>query len=94
MFGHRTKEDVESSAGVLGELAGLYRSERQSVPVSMNMSLSREGSVLTVSDGERTASVTGAGAEPAITRPTDAETLNKNLRKPAARLFISPMPSL
>ncbi len=39
MQGVRTKEDAEASADVLGKLRELYRGERQSIPVDMDVSV-------------------------------------------------------
>lgn len=39
MFGIRRKEDVTAAAGVLGELAALYRGENPLVPVKMHFEM-------------------------------------------------------
>ena len=65
MFGRRTEEDKSDSAGVLGELSGLYRRELSRVPVDMALTLRPGEPVrLTVSDGEREVSAEGEAPEP------------------------------
>ncbi len=81
MFGYREKEDVTAAQGVLGKLAGLYRSERQSVPVDMTFEMTAEGSKLTVRCEGDSVTVAGDRPETAINRPTDAESAKKSLEK-------------
>lgn len=53
MFGTRRKEDVTAATGkVLGQLRGLYRGERQSVPVDMELRLEGGEALLAVRDRE------------------------------------------
>ena len=53
MFGVRTKEDVAGATGkVFAALRGLYRGERQRVPVAMELSVSGDSLTLTARDEE------------------------------------------
>jgi len=81
MFGYRTKEDVVGAEGVLQSLRGLYRKERQSVPVSLALSVTRSGSSLAASDGTHTVTVEGDAPQSALNRPLDAEGAEKSLSK-------------
>ena len=87
MFGFRTKEDVTGAEAVLRPLAALYEKETPRVSVSMAFSMTAEGSALTVSDGERTVSVSGPAPEEAGNRPTDASAAEKNLTKTGGTPF-------
>ncbi len=82
MFGIRTKEDVQASAAVLGDIAALYRNERQSVPVNAKMLL-RANTPLTLAatDGEYTAEVYGDIPEPAKSKGMDINSVRKSLEK-------------
>ena len=80
MFGYRTKEDVTAAQPVLGRLAALYRVERQSIPVSMALSIRRDEPVgMTVSDGEQCVSVSGSCTEEARTAPMTRQMAEKSL---------------
>lgn len=82
MFGIRTKEDVQASAAVLGEIAALYRNERQSVPVDVNMLLRANTQImLTATDGKYTAEVYGDIPESAKTKGMDIDSVRKSLEK-------------
>ena len=81
MFGYREKEDVTAAQGVLGRLAGLYRSERQSVPVNMSFKMTPDKTELTVNCEGESVTVTGDKPQSAVNRPTDAETARKSLEK-------------
>jgi len=53
MFGVRTKEDVAGATGkVFGSLRGLYRGERQSVPVRISLVVSGGSLTVSAADGE------------------------------------------
>jgi len=65
MFGVRTEADKADSSAVLGGLRELTRRERSHVPVDMALTLHPgEAARLTVTDGERTVTVTGEPPEP------------------------------
>lgn len=82
MFGIRTKEDVQASAAVLGEIAGLYRAERQSVAVDASIII-REGRPmqLTVTDGEYAVSANGDIPVSAKTKGVDADSVKRSIEK-------------
>lgn len=72
MFGVRRKEDVTAAAGVLDELAGLYRKERQKIPVDLSLNVT--AGTLTASDGAHCVTVRSAiSPEKAKTAPTTEE---------------------
>ncbi len=82
MFGHRTKEDVTAAAGVFRELQALYAKEAQTVPVDMELNVSREGGIdLTVSDGEHSVRSHSDEAQEAKTRPISEEQALRSLSK-------------
>lgn len=87
MFGYRRREDVTAADGVFGELAGLYKTERQSLPVDMRLTLTDSLSRLDASCGGDTVSVTGDAPQPARTRPTDREAALKSLEKTGGTPF-------
>ncbi|MBQ8752072.1 MAG: DUF3656 domain-containing protein, partial [Clostridia bacterium] len=82
-FGVRRKEDVEAAAGALSRLTPLYRHERQSVPVTMTLTLSPERPAgLTVTDREGHAvAVSGSVPEPVMSVPLSAEKAASALQK-------------
>ena len=72
MFGRRTEEDKADSAAVLGRLSGLYRRERSSVPVDMDLTLRPGEPVkLTASDGVHSAAAIGPEPEPVRSQVPD-----------------------
>ena len=88
MFGTRQKQDVVSAdSKVLSSLSNLYKSERQSVAVDMNLSLSLGKAVLTVTDGKHTVSAENTACEPAKNLPTDKDAVSKNLQKTGGTPF-------
>lgn len=88
MFGIRTKDDVKASATVLGDIAAIYRGERQSVPVSAFVKMEAEKPVLlSVSDGEYTVELCGDVPEAAKTRGMDAESVGRSIEKTGGTPF-------
>lgn len=82
MFGIRTKDDVQASASVLGEIASIYRNERQSVPVKLKVEIKENFPVkLTVNDGNFEVDVFGDIPEYAKTKGLDIEGARRNLEK-------------
>ena len=76
MFGVRTENDVSSSAETLRSIHGLYRSERQSVPVDISLKVSEgEPLMMSITDGEHTVCELGETAETARNLPADSERL-------------------
>ena len=89
MFGVRRREDVEAAAGVLKDLAALYRGEKPRVPVTMAFS-ARPGEPLrlSVSDGLRVAAASGEVPQPAQTRGAEPEAARKSLTKTGGTPFL------
>ncbi|MDD6188999.1 MAG: U32 family peptidase [Clostridiales bacterium] len=82
MFGIRTKDDVQASAAVLGDIAALYRNERQSVPVAARLSLrSGKPALLSVTDGKHIIELSGDVPEAAKIRGMDVESVRRSLEK-------------
>ena len=81
MFGHREKEDVVASAGVLKELSRLYEKETQTVPADMSLTVGADSSELKVSALSRSVTVSGEGGILAENRPTDKEYALRSLSK-------------
>ena len=83
MFGVRSKEDVTASAQALGPSRALYRAERQSVPVALELRV-EEGkpAALFVTDGQgRCAAATGPAPEVAQRTPLTEERAREQLCK-------------
>ena len=88
MFGYRRHEDVKAAEGVLGELAGLYRRERQSVGVNFSLRVSDAKPVtLSASDGTNVVNVTGNEPQEAVNRPTDEQSARASLSKTGGTPF-------
>ena len=82
MFGYRTKEDVTAMQTVFGQLAGLYRAERQSVPVQAAFSMEADKPCsLTLTDGSNTVTAEGDVPQAAMNRPLDREYAYRSLSK-------------
>lgn len=82
MFGYRTREDVTAAAGVLGELAGLYRGENPVVPVDITFAATADAPcVLTLTDGTHTLTVRGDTPQTAQNRPTDEALVRRGVEK-------------
>ncbi len=76
MFGYRTENDVAASEKVLSSLRGLYRAERQSVPIKMNFTAKNgEKTILAMSDGENSVAVYGDEPQAAVNRAADSDYL-------------------
>lgn len=89
MFGFRTKEDVTAAAGVLSGLKGLYKDERQRVPVDLRFTAPQDApSSLTLSDGTNEVTVTGAVPETALKTALTDETAKRSLLKFGGTYFI------
>ena len=88
MFGFRSHEDVTAADKVLKNLANLYKDEANLVPLKMELFISEEKpSLLTVSDGESTVSVTGGICEKAMRTPTDKALAERYLSKTGGTPF-------
>ena len=89
MFGYRKKEDVTAAAGVLKELAVLYKDEIRKVPVTMHLEAKKAFTRLTVTDDKNTVTIDGAGAQDAINKPLDEEYAEKSLAKTGGTVFFA-----
>ena len=90
MFGVRSREDVLSATGkVFQSVHGLYKDERQSVPLEAELSVKRgEPSRLTVMDEQgRSVTVQGAVPEEAVKVPLTFEKCEASLRKTGGTPF-------
>ena len=72
MFGVRPADAKAESDSTFGEIHLLYRNERQSVPVDIDLTLTADGGSMSVTDGEHTCSADGE-AQVAINLPLDSE---------------------
>ncbi len=81
MFGVRRHEDVTAATPVLKELARLYDKEVARIPIRMSLHVTAAETRLTVSDGQREVTVTGAGGEIAQNRPLDPARAAEQLGK-------------
>ena len=82
MFGYRTKEDVTAMPTVFGQLANLYRAERQAVPVTAVFTMQNGlPCQLTFSDDTHTVTATGEIPQTAINRALDKENALRSLSK-------------
>ena len=81
LFGTRQREDVAAAQGVLGRLAGLYRAERQSVPVSFFLTVQPAGTALKAVSENVSTTVIGPPAEGVKTLPMTPETAQKSLSR-------------
>ncbi len=82
MFGVRTKEDVTAANRVFPALHELVRAERQSVPVTVDLTVKKEEPLcLTLSDGVHSVTVKGSLPQPAKTKAATAETLAASVDK-------------
>ena len=83
MFGYRTKEDVVSASGtVLKQLSSLYAKEKQSVPITMKISIDARTANLTIIDEDNNrVSASGPGSESAVNRSVTAEDVRRSLSK-------------
>ena len=83
LFGTRQKEDVTAAAGVLGELAELYRKETPRAALAMTFTL-EEGkpATLLIHHGTgHTVRVLGAKPQPAREKPTTQELVRQSMSK-------------
>lgn len=82
MFGIRSEIDIENTKQVLNSIHEIYRRERQSVAVSMEIEILEDKNVqLTVSDGKNTVKVIGDLPENAKTKSVDHDFLFDRLSK-------------
>lgn len=88
MYGTRKKEDAMLSSKVYGEIASLYRAERQNVPVSAEISIKKDKPcVLTVTDGEHYVTVEGDIPQEAMNRRLTEDDIARSLQKTGGTPF-------
>ncbi len=88
MYGYRTKDDVMASAEALGQAASLYRAERQSVPVDMEIVVKQGRDVeLTVTDGINYVTATSSPPQIAQNKVIDEEYIRRSLTKTGGTPF-------
>ncbi len=90
LFGARRKEDVTAAGPVLGRLARLYDKERPAIPVTLDLTVTREQTALEAADGRCTVRVEGDGAQPAVNRPLDEARAAEQLSKTGGTPFCAP----
>lgn len=82
MFGIRTKDDVICAKDTFADIHGLYRTERQSVPVDINVCIcASKPIVLTINDGTYKITVTGDIPQTAKNKAVDCEYVTGALTK-------------
>lgn len=82
MFGIRTKDDVTAAGDTYSYLHGLYRSERQSVPIKIKAEiLHGKPLMLTVTDGKNTVTVKGDTPQAAKNRAIENSNVCESLSK-------------
>ena len=82
MFGIRSKDDVIAAGTTYAYLHGLYRSERQSVPIKMNAEiLADKPMCLAVTDGKNTVRAVGEIPQTAKNKPTVQQAVIDSLGK-------------
>ena len=90
MFGVRRPEDALATADALSRLTPLYRNERQSVPVTLALTvLSQTPITLTATDADgHVTKVTGALPETVRTAPLSHERITEQLQKSGGTPFV------
>lgn len=88
MFGVRQKEDVTAAQSLIPKIHELYRHERQIHKVDLH-AVVRAGQPVTItaSCGSVSAEVTGDVPSPAVNRPTDLDSLSRQLSKLGDTVF-------
>lgn len=82
MFGTRTKDDVIASSDTYAYLHNIYRAERQSVPIEMQIKILQDKPiVLNVNDGVNKVTVFGDVPQTAKNKPSDKQNVTDNLLK-------------
>ncbi len=82
MFGIRTKDDVLASEKSFAYLHGLYRAERQSVPISVIAEILKDKPIsLTLSDGKNTVTAFGDMPQAAKNRAATYDDILKSISK-------------
>lgn len=89
MYGRRKKEDAQTSQSVMGELASLYRAERQSVNIGAEVSV-RENKpvILSVNDGINFVTVESEPPQKAVNRAVTSDDIYKAISKTGGTPFV------
>ena len=88
MYGRRKKEDAQASQSVMGELASLYRAERQSVNITAEVSVHENKPItLTVNDGVNFVTVESDHPQKAINRAITSDDVYKAISKTGGTPF-------
>ncbi len=88
MFGVREKEDVTAAHDLIPKIHDLYRTERAVHTVNFHAEIHEGASVaITAECGGISVSVTGEPPEKAMNRPTDIESLGKQLSRLGGTVF-------
>ena len=88
MFGIRQKEDVTDAAKVLKTLQNQLTKENPCIDIDYKFTLLKgKPSILTVTDGKNTATVSGEMPEIAQNKPTDEDMVKKSLLKTGGTYF-------
>ncbi len=82
MFGIRTRDDVTAAGDTYAYLHNIYRAERQSIPIEMQIEiLQNKPIMLSVNDGSNNVTVLGDTPQTAKNKPTDKQNVTDNLLK-------------
>lgn len=82
MFGVRSKTDLEITKSVESNIHSLYRNERQSIPLNIDLKVKRnENIVLSVNDGENCIEVSGWAPQTAQNAPLSEEYAKRCIAK-------------
>ena len=82
MFGIRTKDDVIAAGLSLADIHAIYRTERQSIPLTAEITVRKDESlVLSLCDGINNVTTYGEVPAEAINRPITADVLQKSISK-------------
>ena len=88
MFGVRTQEDAKRAQNVLAAIRERYRAPRNSVPVSLSISVQKDRpATLSASDGTHCVHITGPVPETAVHVALSEESLGRNLKKTGGTPF-------
>ncbi len=88
MFGYRTREDVQASADALGSLPARIREEPALIPVDMSLRIAGgQPSVLTLTDGSHSVTITGPLPQQAVERALTFEVARRGLQKTGGTPF-------
>lgn len=87
MFGFRRHEDVTAAKDVLGNLKSLYKDEIKKIPVDIGFCVTKTESILTITDGIHSVTVSGDAPMEAKTLPLSEDYAKKSLSKTGGTIF-------